>query len=171
MKANDIRIVMGKVRRREGVGSNYYDLKYGDKSDTSTNTAVGEAERIWRRRERHLFIEGANSIVHEEDGRLVAMGRAEEWAQWVGDDKDDHGTALQLREYRPWSLSLQRGGGIELGTVTVYELATCSIVMCSLVNAADGDGEEERRSPTSGEGFALGSGAARVAGRNTQSSG
>ncbi|KAF8493134.1 hypothetical protein JB92DRAFT_3100207 [Gautieria morchelliformis] len=76
-------------------------------------------------------------------------------------------TAHRLREYRPPTLGLEPGGGIELGTVRVYELAGYNIVAGSLVNAAHGgDGEEERRSRSSGEGFSVGAAAATVAGRN-----
>ncbi|KAF8493144.1 hypothetical protein JB92DRAFT_1208344 [Gautieria morchelliformis] len=71
----------------------------------------------------------------------------------------------RLREYRPPTLGLEPGGCIELGTVRVYELAACNIVACTLVNAAYHD-EEERRSPSSGEGFTMGAAAATVARRN-----
>ncbi|KAF8507356.1 hypothetical protein JB92DRAFT_2832825 [Gautieria morchelliformis] len=73
----------------------------------------------------------------------------------------------RLREYRPPTLGLESAGGIELGTVRVYELAACNIITGSLVNAAhSGDGEEERRAHSSGEGFTVGAAAATVARRN-----
>ncbi|KAF8508634.1 hypothetical protein JB92DRAFT_3097931 [Gautieria morchelliformis] len=46
MKPKVIRIGMVNRRMREWVGSNRYDMKYGDKYRYDTNPAPGEAERI-----------------------------------------------------------------------------------------------------------------------------
>ncbi|KAF8508319.1 hypothetical protein JB92DRAFT_2832413 [Gautieria morchelliformis] len=105
----------------------------------------------------------AKYIVHEEDGRAVAAGRVvgemENGCSGLGMTKTSHNPGLQL----------EPGGCIELGTVLVDELTDCTIILRSLVNAAHGDGEEDRRSPSSGEGIAIGAAAARVARRNTRS--
>ncbi|KAF8514599.1 hypothetical protein JB92DRAFT_2829919 [Gautieria morchelliformis] len=119
-------------------------MKYGDKYRSNTNTAP-ERQRGYDDNEYDTFSRRAKDIVQEEDGRAVAAGRVVGEME-NGNDKDD----LQPRAPTAGMSTLDTGPRTTWGN------------RAGLVNAAHGDGEEERRS-SSGEGFALRTGAARAA--------